>query len=118
MDNKTLGAILGGFGLVIIVIAVGFGVLVYSSNNEDPAPAPTVTAPAPEPSTPTVDPDQFVFDILEEVWNKQSYQDQQNMCMLFNAYPDQAWESFDSPQNEYLTKDQFMEFFSGKCSTI
>jgi hypothetical protein len=119
MDNKTLGAILGGFGAIIIVIAVGFGILIYTDNNEDPAPTPTVTAtPTPEPSVSSPDPDQLVFEILEEVWAEQSYRDQQKLCLLFNTYPEQAWLAFDGSSNGYISRDQFMEFFSGKCASI
>lgn len=107
-------------GSVLMVCLTALGIALVVSGGDEPAPAPTVTAPAPEPSTPapTTDPDDLVFEILEEVWNKQSYSDQQSLCVLFNTYPDQAWQAFDSPQNKYITQDQFVEFFSGKCSTI
>jgi len=116
MDNKTLAWLFAGIALLC---ATALGVSIVVAGGDEGAPAPVVTSESPTPSaSPTVDPDQFVLDIMEDAWNKQSYTDQKNLCVLFNYAPDRAWSAFDDGSEHLVSRELFDEFFGGKCATI
>jgi hypothetical protein len=119
MNKNTLVAIIAGL-VVVCVTALGIAFIVSGGTEDEPAPvATTEPAPTPAPSaTPTSGGDEFILGLLEETWNKQSYSDQQSLCILFNYAPEEAWNAFDEGSEHLVPKDVFMEFFSGKCASI
>jgi len=119
--DKTTAIVVGTMSVVLMLVLGAVGIAVITDDNGQ-APAPMMTsapAPTPEPSaTPTSGADEFILEILEQTWNKQSYSDQQSLCTLFNYAPEQAWNAFDDGSEHLVPKDVFMEFFSGKCASI
>jgi len=115
MDSTTKAFLIIGSILMVCLTALGIAVVVSGGDDSIPAPVPETSTPAP---TETSDSDEAMLRVLEGVWNDTPPADQQNLCILFNYSPEEAWDAFNSGANDLLAKELLMEFFAGKCSTF
>jgi hypothetical protein len=89
-------------------------VLAGCTTSTDPAPTVTVTAQAEPAPAPAADP--VTSAALEVAWDSMDDEAHDAMCLLFTVDEQWAWEEFSAGSGEdFITREQFADFFDGKC---
>ena len=105
---------------MIKYIGIGLAALaLVGCTRAAPAPTVTVTAPAPPAVTvvPTPEVDSFYQTILQEAWDDTSASDKEDMCFVFNAVPDQAWDAFNQGADGLVPRSEYDAFFTSVCAS-
>lgn len=81
-----------------------------------PAPAPTVTVTAAPTVAPAPVPNLYQ-EAMQESWDAMSYADQENVCLVYNSWPAEAWDAFNEGAEGLVPRSEFDKFFSSKCAS-
>ena len=101
---------------MIKYIGIGLaGLALVGCTQATPAPVVTVTAHAPAAPAP-VETSNAYQDAMEYAWDTLTSGEKNEVCYLFNAAPQEAWDAFNSTANDSVPQEEFNTFFSSKCS--